>query len=337
MDLFNLKMKKYLITGITGFIAPYFILPLINKGHKVVGLVRDENKIFSIEDIISPEELKVLISSGKLEFIEGDITDKNSMTKLFSENKFDGVFNLAGICTQSKISKEPYNAFLINALGTVNIVDAIEKHQPSCKLMHMSTSAVYGNQENLIDEDTPISPTTPYGTTKAAADIYVKERALTKNLPFFITRVFNVTGPTHQKEISLGYFANTIIKIEKGIIPPIIRVGKLDAQRTWLDVRDIAEICINLMDIPNNPGEIYNIGGDNIYSMEELLGKMLEIRNLKDKIKIDPDPNLIQINGIQKIISNSSKVKKSIDWQPKISIEDSLKDLLNYYSQKYSL
>jgi len=330
-------MGKYLITGITGFIAPYFIIPLINKGHEVTGLARDKNKISSLEDSLSPSQFKELISSQKLSFIEGDITNYKSMEKLFSENKFDGVFHLAGICTQNKILKDPYSAFITNSLGTVNIVDAIEKHQPNCKLMYMSTSAVYGSHENSIDEFAVINPLTPYGTTKAAADIYVKERAITKNLPFFITRVFNVSGPTHQEEISLGYFASTIIKIEKGLLPPVIKVGRLDSKRTFLDTRDLAEVCADLMEIPQKSGEIYNIGADKLYTMGELLDKMIEIRNLQNKIKIEQDPKLIRPVEIKIQTPDSTKAKKLTGWKSKIPIENTLTDLLNHYDKKYRL
>jgi len=322
--------KTYLITGITGFTGPHLANELISSGYNVAGLVRNKGSEKDILDTVSQENF------NKIKFFYGDISDNDYIVKLFSENKFDGVFHLAALSHPPTSFKIPREYFVTNSLGTVNIVDSIEKHQPTCKLHYCSTPEVYGivkPEDCPITENTPIRPPSPYARSKEVADNYVRDRAkFNKNLEFFVTRAFSNTGPRRPKNFSVASDAYQIARILEGKQEPVIKVGNLESKRPVMDVRDCVRGYSLLMQNFVS-GEIYNFGGDNLYSMGELLDKMIQISGLKNVQKIT-DPNLIRKIDIPIQYTDSTKMKNQTGWKQQIPIETTLKDLLNYHIQK---
>jgi len=319
--------KKYLITGITGFTGPHLANELFSSGYDVAGLVRTPGSEKDILDTVSRENF------DKITFFYGDIIDQDYMNKLFSENKFDGVFHLAALSHPPTSFKKPRECFLVNALGTVNIVDAIEKHQPSCKLMYCSTPEVYGivqPKDCPILEDSPLRPPSPYSRSKEVADNYVRDRAkFNKNLNFFVTRAFSNTGPRRPKNFSIASDAHQIARILEGKQEKIINVGTLSSKRPVMDVRD----CVrgyNLLMQNFVSGEIYNFGGDILYSIGELLDKMIEISGLSEVKKV-VDPNLVRKIDIPIQYTDSTKMINQTGWKQQIPIVKTLTDLLDYH------
>lgn len=322
---------KYLITGITGFVGPHLVNLLIQQGHAVYGLIRASNgREEEIRDIVLDKDYK------KLNFVFADLIDFNSIERVFKIEKFNGVFHLAAQSHPPTSFVEPRGTFLTNSLGTVNIAEAIAKYQPKCKLMFCSTSEVYGSVSESageITENFPINPINPYGVSKAAADLYIRERAKSCHLPFFITRAFSHTGPRRGKIFSISSDAYQLIRIKKGLQKPVISVGTLSSKRVVMDVRDCVKAYYLLMK-RFKPGEAYNVGGDNLYSMGELLDKMLNMTGLQKKVRKWVNPKFVRKIDIPIQICNSQKCRKLTGWKPRIPIEKTLKDLLDYWDKK---
>lgn len=324
---------KYLITGITGFVGPHLANLLISKKHNVYGLLRASNgREDDIRDIVPDKAFT------KIKFLYGDLRDFNIIQETFRREKFDGVFHLAAQSHPPTSFKDPFGTFQTNTNGTIFIAESIAKYQPKCKLMFCSTSEVYGLvpvPKGKITEEFPIKPINPYGVSKAAADLYIRERAKSKNLPFFVTRAFSHTGPRRGKSFSISSDAYQIIRIKKGLQKPIINVGNLSSRRAVMDVRDCVRAYYLLMQ-KFTPGEAYNVGGDNLFSIGELLEKMLKISNLKGKIKRHVDCELLRPIDIPIQIPDSTKCRELTGWKPTIKIEQTLKNLLEYWDKKIS-
>ncbi|MEK7624340.1 MAG: GDP-mannose 4,6-dehydratase [Patescibacteria group bacterium] len=322
---------KYLITGINGFVGPHLANLLSEEGHEVYGMVRSsDGKEDDIRDIVPDKNY------SKIKFLYAELTDFSSIERVFSNNKFDGVFHLAAQSHPPTSFVDPEGTFWVNAIGTINICKAITKYQPECRLMLCSTSEVYGavpEDKMPIDESFPINPVNPYGVSKAAADLHVRERAATLKLPFFVTRAFSHTGPRRGRVFSVSSDAYQIVRIKKGYQEPIINVGTLSSKRVVIDVRDCAMAYYLLMQ-KFAPGEAYNIGGVVPYEMGELLDKMLKISGLDGKVEKRIDPKLVRPIDIPVQICNSQKCRNLTGWSPKIPIEETLKDLLDYWDKK---
>src|SRR5262249_18675618 len=229
---------------------------------------------------------------------------------------------------------DPHDTFLSNSLGSVNLVEAIARRQPQCRLMCCSTSEVYGDSPESageITEQFPIAPVNPYGVSKAAADLYVAERARSVKLPFFITRAFSHTGPRRGRNFSISSDAYQIARIEKKLQEPVINVGTLSSKRVIMDVRDCVKAYYLLMQ-KFTPGEAYNVGGDKVYSMGEVLDMMLSMRGLTVEKRVDP--KLVRPIDIPVQICNTDRCRKLTGWKPEIPLTTTLGDLLTYWETK---
>ncbi len=322
---------KYLITGITGFVGPHLANLLLEKNHEVCGLVCSSNGTEAdILDVVPDKNY------SKIKFLYGDLTSRELINGIFKNNKFDGVFHLAAQSHPPTSFIDPKGTFEVNALGTINIAEAIAEYQPACRLMFCSTSEVYGapaESAGPINENFPIAPINPYGVSKAAADLYVRERGKSIKLPFFVTRAFSHTGPRRGKNFSISSDAYQIVRIKKGFQELVINVGTLSSRRVVMDVKDCVLAYYLLME-KFSPGEAYNIGGDKPYSMGEILDKMLEMEGLAGKVEKKVDPRLVRPIDIPVQVCDTSKCRKLTGWAPKIPIEQTLRSLLDYWYYK---
>jgi GDP-4-dehydro-6-deoxy-D-mannose reductase len=244
------------------------------------------------------------------------------------------VFHLAAQSHPPTSFIDPIGTFKTNALGTIYLADAIAKNSPDTKLMFCSTSEVYGRVKGETREDFLLNPINPYGVSKAAADLYIRERAKSEKLPFLVTRAFSHTGPRRGKSFSISSDAYQIARVIKGFQEPVIKVGNLESKRVIMDVRDCVAAYADLMNGNFVPGEAYNVGGDELYSMGEVLNMMLEMRNLDGKVDIVKDDNLYRKIGFGIQIPNSKKCRTATGWSPKIPIKQTLNDLLTYWEKK---
>mgnify|MGYP003127804746 FL=1 len=163
-------MSKYLITGITGFAGPHLANLLLKEGHEVHGIVRTPNgRELDLIDVIRVENLEQI----KFHYI--DLKHYYGVKKLFDNEKFDGVFHLAAQSHPPTSFKDPVLTWEENVNGTVNLITALEGSKT--RFMFCSTSEVYGDtckDVGLLKVDTPLIPSNPYGTSKAAMDMYVR-------------------------------------------------------------------------------------------------------------------------------------------------------------------
>jgi GDP-mannose 4,6-dehydratase len=322
---------KYLITGVTGFAGPHLANLLVRNGEEVYGLIREsQGREQDIRDIV-PDDVY-----AKLKFVYGDLTHFRSLDRIFKDEKFDGVFHLAAQSHPPTSFLDPYETFEINSLGTVNLAEAIATRQPDCSLMFCSTSEVYGDSPESaghITESFPIAPVNPYGVSKAAADLYVAERARSARLPFFITRAFSHTGPRRGRNFSISSDAYQIARIKKGLQEPVINVGTLSSKRVIMDVRDCVKAYALLMR-KFTPGEAYNVGGDTVYSIGEVLDMMLKMRGLDGRVEKRVDPKLVRPIDIPVQICDTEKCRKLTGWKPEIRLDHTLDDLLAYWEAK---
>ena len=316
-------MSKFLITGIAGFVGPHLARLLIKEGHEVWGMVKG----------LTPSDKLML---DKVKYWVADLADDVQVFHLFENHKFDGVFHLAGKTYPPTSFKEPVDFFETNALGTAFICEAIKAYQPECVLMNCSTSEVYGATEERMTEDTPLKPQNPYAVSKAAADMYCHERMVNGAIKGFITRAFSHIGPRRPSRYAYSSDACQIAKIIKGEQEPILRVGNLNVQRNVMDVRDVVDVYYQLM-LKNlngdmGHGEVFVICGNKIREYGEYVHMMLKLHDVN--VTLETDPKLLRPVDILVQNPDSTKVRKYLDWEPSISIEQTLKDLVGYWLEK---
>ncbi len=322
---------KYLVTGITGFLGPHLANKLLLEGHEVYGLVRiNMGRENNIRDVI-PDNL-----FSKIKFVYSDICNYRVLNKIFKDNTFDGVFHLAAQTHPPTSFSDPIGTFESNVMGTVNLMTSLLEHQPKCKFLFCSTVEVYGNEgidERKIKETNTLLPANPYGASKAAIDLYIQERMKNKQMNAVVVRPFCFTGPRRGSCFSIASDAVQIARMMKGYQEKVLKIGNLDTVRAVTDVRDIADAFYLIMINDNTSGKIYNVCGGKPYKMRFYTEKLIELSGLNN-IEQQIEPKFWRPIDIQYQDGDATKIKKELGWEPKYNIEETLKDLLNYWYKK---
>lgn len=324
---------KYLITGITGFAGPHLANLLLNKGHEVFGLIRHSNgRETDLLDVISESNL------NKISFLYGDLLDFDAIRNIFKEHVFDGVFHLAAQSHPPTSFKRPMYTFHTNAWASINLIETVIKENNKCRFMLCSTSEVYGNVQSKepFNEDTPIAPVNPYGSSKAAADLYMQERIKNGFINGYITRAFSHTGPRRGKNFSISSDAYQIANM---LVNPSqkkeLLIGNLETIRVVMDVRDCVKAYYDLM-ISNTHEYVFNICGNVPHKMKYYTDTLVEISELKNiEYKIHK-PYYRDID-IDYQFGNSDRLKKVTGWSMSYNIYDTLRDLLIYWKTKIDI
>jgi len=322
---------KFLITGITGFAGPHLANLLHKENHQIYGLVRSSNgRHTDILDIIPPDVL------DKITFLYSDLKNFRTLTKIFKDNQFDGVFHLAAQSHPPTSFTDPIGTFETNVMGSVNLIQAILDNQPKCKLMFCSSVEVYGNEgidQRCIKEDNTLLPANPYGATKSAIDLYLQERMKNKQINAFITRAFCHTGPRRGKTFSISSDAYQIANMVKNKQPRVLKIGNLNTWRVVMDVRDIVRGYYLLMINEKSSGEVFNISGDVPRQMRyytDVLKKLSKLEDIKEEI----EPKFWREIDIDYQMGNDDKFRKLTNFKPEYDIDTTLNDLLNYWLKK---
>lgn len=322
---------KYLITGITGFAGPNLAKLLLKEGHEVHGAVRTANgRETDLLDIMDLNEL----NSIKFHYL--DLKHYYSVKKLIDNEKFDGIFHLAAQSHPPTSFKDPILTWEENVNASMNLITALEGSKT--RFMFCSTSEVYGDtckDVGLLSINTPIKPSNPYGASKAAIDLYIQERSINGYLDGFVTRAFSHTGPRRGKIFSISSDAYQIAQIELGLQEPILKIGNLQTERVVIDVRDCVNAYYLLMINPETKGKVFNVCGNKVYKMQYYTDLLIKSSKLNyEDIKQEIYGPYYRPIDIQVQIGDSKELVEMTGWEPKISIEQTMEDLLNYWRNK---
>jgi len=199
-----------------------------------------------------------------------------------------------------------------------------------------ASSEVFGRvpQDKLpIDEDCTFHPASPYAISKVGTDLLGRYYGEAYGIKAITTRMFTHTGPRRGDVFAESSFAKQIAMIEKGLLPPVIKVGNLDSLRTWADVRDAVRAYYMLVTINPTAGEYYNIGGQYTCSVRDMLNFLISQANIEE-IKVEVDPSRLRPIDADLQVPDTSKFKHHTGWEPQISFEKTMIDLLNYWRKR---
>jgi GDP-mannose 4,6-dehydratase len=313
---------KILITGITGFVGSHLAEYIVNleESHEIYGLCRWR----------SPREnLKFVYD--KITLCDGDLCDLSSLIRHLDTIKPDIIFHLAAQSYVLTSFNSPVHTLWTNVLGTANLLEAVRITKIDPVIHICSSSEVYGqvDPKNVpITEDCPFRPASPYAVSKVGEDMIAYQYWVSHKIKTIRTRMFTHTGPRRGDVFALSFFAKQIAAAELKLQKPVIRVGNLDSVRTICDVRD-AVVAYWLLVNKCPPGEVYNIGGTKTMKIGEFLQMLFDRSPLKFEVKVDPA--LVRPSDVTLQIPSIDKFKKVTGWEPKIPIEKTLQDILDYW------
>jgi GDP-4-dehydro-6-deoxy-D-mannose reductase len=317
------KQKKVLITGITGFVGSHLADHLLkNTNYKIFGLKRVNSKLLNLQEIL--EEVNL---------IDGDLIDQTSLINAIKISQPDYIYHL-GALSWVKPSWDMPSAYMqTNAIGTINLFEALRVTNSKPKILVSCTPEEYGDvpKELIpITEDTRIAPVNLYAASKTAQDVVCQAYVASYGFEVIRTRAFNHEGPRRDIMGALSSFAYQIAKIEKGLQEPKILVGNLEAKRNFTDVRDMVKAYYLAIE-KGIPGELYLIGSNQIYTIKECLEMLINLSPLKGKIKYGIDPERLRPTELKLLIGRFDKFEKLTGWKAEIPLKETLKSMLDYW------
>lgn len=325
---------KYLITGITGFLGPHLAKQLIENGHIVYGLLRGSRG--------SEQEIRDIIPDclfSQIIFLYGDLIHYRTVNNIMKEHIFDGIFHLAAQTHPPTSFIDPIGTWETNVMGSINLITAMYDNQPTCRFIFCSTVEVYGNEgidQRKITETNTILPANPYGASKCAIDLYICERMKNKQLNATVVRPFCFTGPRRGSRFSI---ASDAVQIARMMINKptrnVLKIGNLDTVRAVTDVRDIANAFYLVSQSDKSIGKIYNVCGGKPMKMREYTDMLINYSGLSD-IELEIDSKLWRPIDIQYQDGDASLIREELKWEPTIPIEQTIKDLLDFWYNKLS-
>jgi GDP-4-dehydro-6-deoxy-D-mannose reductase len=318
------EMKKAIITGINGFIGSWLAEELLAKGIEVTGTVLNKSNLHNINHI-----------KERLELIFCDIRNKNIVERAIKKVSPELIFHLAAQSFPTVSWQEPIETIETNVIGTVNVFEAVRKLNIEPKILVACSSAEYGlvkPKEVPVKENHSLLPLHPYGVSKVAQDLLAYQYFKNFNISVIRARIFNTTGPRKVNDVCSD-FAKQIAEIESGRRPQKMLVGNLNTRRDFIDVRDVVHAFWLLLE-KGRYGDAYNICSSKAYLIKDILDKLLSYS--EKEINIEIDRRKLRPSDEPIIMGDNTKLRKDCGWKPKISIDKTLKDILEYWRNIYT-
>lgn len=305
-------MKKILVTGATGFIGANLVHRLVNESYQVHILKRKDSDIWRIKDIIS-----------KLYTHDINLTEKTHLTKLLKNIKPSVIFHLANLGLYRGIDPSIEKSIQINTFGTINLIESADQIDYEC-FINTGSSSEYGDKQSPMKETDCCEPTTNYALAKLAGTLYAQSYAKKTKKPLATLRIFSPFGPFDHPVRLITY---TILKMLKG---EKLLFHNPYAVRDYIFIEDVIDAYLLCIRQPYRLcGEIFNIG----------TGKQARIKDVIQLLSAEiGSKSSISWNNLsrkEKLLwqADIQKAKKQLGWGPKKTLEQGLKETINWFKQ----
>jgi GDP-4-dehydro-6-deoxy-D-mannose reductase len=255
-----------------------------------------------------------------------DVTDASGVAKVVRTSAPAAIVHLAAVSSVTASAEDPGEAWRVNVIGAVNILEAARLHAPGARVLMVSTGEVYGRAEHVpTAEDAPVAPISQYAASKAAAEIACG-LAAGSGVDVVVARAFQHEGPGRDARFAVGSWTVQIARAEEAGGGTVL-VGDLSSQRDITDVRDICRAYELLLD-PSVPAETYNVASGRVVEMREVLDLLVGMARCP--IQVELDPTRSRASDLTVISGDPSRLHAATGWAPAIPIEQTLADALDF-------
>jgi UDP-glucose 4-epimerase len=307
------QMKKALVTGAAGFIGSHVAQHLLDAGMDVVAL---DDLSGGFRDNV-PEKAK---------WVKASVTDYEVLRSLFEAESFDYVFHLAAYAAEGLSHFIRRYNYQNNLLGSVNLINLSVLHDIKC-FVFTSSIAVYGENQLPMTEDLTPEPEDPYGVSKYAVELDLAAAHRQFGLDYIIFRPHNVYGE-HQNigdkyRNVIGIFMNQILQGE-----PLTIFGDGEQTRAFSYIEDVAPVIVRSVQVPEAYGEVFNVGGDQPYTVNEVAHTVCEVMGVEPSIT-----HLPARNEVKHAFATHDKVRQYFDVPNPVSLREGLSRMASWVSR----
>lgn len=319
--------KKALITGINGQDGSYLAEHLLNQGYSVYGMLKRNS-------IAETQDLRIQHLENDIETMYGDMTDFSSLANIIRKIKPGFVFNLAAQ-SHVRISIDmPIYTAQVNAIGVLNVLEALRIFAPRARFYQASSSEMFGNS---IDKDhvqrltTPMKPVSPYGIAKVYA--FNMTRHYRNGHHMFCSNgiLFNHESPRRGSNFVTAKVVKTAVEIKLGLKNKLV-LGNLDTKRDWGHSKDYTRAMILILN-HSSPDDFIVASGEN-HSIRELCQYVFAKLDMDYLKYVEQNPKYMRPEELNELKGDASKAKKILKWAPEYSYEDLLDEMIDYWMRK---
>ena len=304
-----------LVTGHTGFMGNAIVGGLKARGDMVVGIERDQNKNYNLKhstDIV----------------VRGDVRDCDFMRRIIVDYEIQDVYHCAAVSIVRTSANDPLTTYDINIMGTVSLLEACRNSGDLVKSVVVSTSdKAFGHAPIPYTEETPLNPLYTYETSKACQQLITLSYAHNYGLPTKVVASSNVYGPGDPNYSRI--IPNTIMSLAKGD-PALVFEGVANYVREFVYIDDVVNAFITASRKGKN-GEVYCCGGTEHLPMIDLVVHICELMGKDTKKDIKFFQKSRYFKEIVQQYIDSSKLQ-SLGWKPKVTLEEGLKNSIEFYT-----
>ena len=307
-----------LVTGATGF-----------AGGHLVDLLLEEEPLVGAWAHLRPRE-SATAHNDRVQWNSVDLLDRQAVAKALSDLRPSVIYHCGGIAHVGESWSQPVRSLSVNVLGTHHLLEGVRDAGLDCPVLVIGSALVYRPSTDVIGEEASIAPSDPYGVSKLAQEMLA---ARASHAPVFIVRPFNHAGPRQSPTYATSSFARQIAEIEAGRREPVLRVGNLDSRRDITDVRDTVR-AYQLVVRHGKAGRPYNVCSGQTYRIHDLLETLM--RASGTAIRVEVDSNHLRPSDNPVILGDRTRISTETGWEPRIPINRTLEDLLDYWRQRTS-
>lgn len=263
---------------------------------------------------------EVVLAPGGL-----DVRDAAALTDALARARPEVVFHLAARTHVGASWSEPALTFEVNALGTLQVLEAVRSLQPVPRVVLVSSSEVYGRGSGeVLNEDAPLRPVSPYAASKVAAEYLGIQAGLGYGVEVVRVRPFNHVGPGQRDDFVVSALARRVVEAERRG-GDVLRVGNLDAARDFTDVRDVVR-AYRLVALEGEAGAVYNVCSGvatPISAVAELVASLA-----RRPVRLEVDPALLRPVDVPVLVGDPGRLVARTGWKPEIPLETTVADVV---------
>jgi GDP-4-dehydro-6-deoxy-D-mannose reductase len=300
---------RVLVTGATGFVGRHLLEALRAGEHEpiAVGGPHEPAPAFALELLDADAVRRVVDAAGP-----------------------DAIVHLAGQAFVPQSFADPLGTLAVNAGGTAHVLEAARAYRDRVhaplRVLIVSSAEVYGIQRPdrmPLDETAVVRPANAYAASKLAAEAFALAWQRSYGLDVVVARPFNHIGPGQDVRFVVASFARQLAEIAAGA-PRVMRVGNLEAQRDFLDVRDVVAAYLRLV-ANGRSGEVYNICSGRTVAIREVLRQLITIARVP--VEVRDDPERMRSSDLPILSGDATKLRAETGWEPRYSLAASLRDI----------
>lgn len=311
---------RVLVTGADGFVGQCLVQRLVELGNEVTAACRPADGLRRWVD---------QRWGAAVRLVPFELTDAPGIRTALAD-PHDAVVHLAAVASVREARDDPGRAWVVNAAGTARLLDGLislrDRGNTDPVVLIVSSAEVYGAgpARPRVESDPP-RPQSPYAASKVGSEIAALEAWRRANLRVLVARPFTHTGPGQRPPYVVPAFIDRLLAARSGGSGQV-PTGNLEPVRDLLDVRDVVEAYLALLG-RGEPGETYNISRGEGITLAELFHRIAEMLGVA--VEPVPDPSLVRSGDIPHLVGDASKLKAATGWSPTITLERTLRDMVN--------